>query len=36
MEHYDASGEDTELIEYEAPRILERVTIEAKLALISG
>jgi hypothetical protein len=36
MEPYDAPGEDTEPIEYEAPRILEQVDIEARLAIISG
>ena len=36
METYDTTGEGTEPIEYEAPRILEQVDIEAQLAVISG
>jgi hypothetical protein len=36
MEPYDAPREDTEPIEYEAPRVLELVEIEAKLSIISG
>jgi hypothetical protein len=34
MEPYDAPGEDTEPIEYEAPRVLEQVNIEAQLSII--
>ena len=36
METYDTTGEGTEPIAYEAPRILEQVDIEAQLAVISG
>ena len=36
METYDTTGEGTEPIAYEAPRILEQVAIEAQLAVISG
>jgi hypothetical protein len=31
MEPYDAPGEGTEPIEYEAPRVLEQVDLEAQL-----
>jgi hypothetical protein len=35
MDRYDAPGDDTEPIEYEAPRVIEEVDIEAQLAIIS-
>jgi hypothetical protein len=34
MERNDTPGEDTEPIEYEAPRVLERVDIAAELSII--
>jgi hypothetical protein len=36
MEPYDAPGEDTEPIEYEAPRVLERVNIEGQLSILTS
>lgn len=34
MEPTDSSGETTEPIDYEAPRVLEHVDIEAQLGVI--
>ena len=36
MEPYETPGESTEPIEYEPPRVLENIDLEARLTLTPG